>query len=62
MLFTSGHYFTFIIFYMVGLRPEFNFRYAKYSSTTEFNGIFTYNKMLQYAKHYIKTLALHITN
>lgn len=55
MLFTSDHYFTFIIFYMVALRPEFKFRYAKYSSTTEFNRIFIYNKMLQSAKYYIKT-------
>lgn len=55
MLFTSGYYFTFIIFHMVGLRPEFNFLYTKYSSTTEFNRIFAYNKMLQSAKYYIKT-------
>lgn len=47
MLFTNGHYFTFTIFNKVGLRPELNFRYAKYSLTNKFNKIFTYNKIVQ---------------
>lgn len=50
MLFTNGHYFTFTIFNTVGLRSEFNFRYAKYSVTIKLNRIFTYNKILQIDK------------
>lgn len=54
MLFTSGHYFTFIIFYMVNVSEIKLWSQAKYSSTTEFNRIFAYNKMLLSAKYYIE--------
>lgn len=41
---------------------EFNFRKTKHSLTTIFASIFAYNKMLQSANCYIKTLAFGITD